>query len=197
MADQVNRDIAARFANRATAGARLSRSSSAPASGCNICSLSVRPSSTRRRLPGDGYACTFVSENLRAIMGYSPEEMTTDPKCWPERLHRGRAARVIAELAPLIEQGGGTVAYRFRHRDGHYIWIQDTFKVIRNDGGQPARADRRLGRHHRTQGRAPAPAIPARCQPGDHLHDARFRRLSPAPSSARTCRRSWATRPRR
>src|SRR6516162_3020075 len=28
------------------------------------------------------YRCTFVSENLRAIMGYSPEEMTTDPKTW-------------------------------------------------------------------------------------------------------------------
>ncbi len=86
---------------------------------------------------GNGYACTFVSENLRAIMGYAPEEMTTDPKCWPERLHPDDNARVIAEVLPLIEQGGGTVSYRFRHRDGHYIWIQDTFKVVRNEAGQP------------------------------------------------------------
>ena len=86
---------------------------------------------------GDGYACTFVSENLRAIMGYSPQEMTTDPKCWPERLHPEDAPRVLAEVVPLIKQGGGTVAYRFRHRDGHYIWIQDTFKVIRDEAGQP------------------------------------------------------------
>ena len=70
-------------------------------------------------------------------MGYSPEEITIDPKGWPERLHREDAARVFAELPPLIEQGGGSVTYRFRHRDGHYIWIQDTFKVIRNDSGQP------------------------------------------------------------
>src|SRR4029078_8040461 len=86
---------------------------------------------------GDGYACTFVSENLQAIMGYSPEEMTTDPKCWPERLHEDDAARVIAELPPLIEQGGGTVSYRFRHRDGHYIWIQDNFNVIGRDESSP------------------------------------------------------------
>ena len=33
------------------------------------------------------YRCTFVSENLRAIMGYSPEEMTTDPKTWADHLH--------------------------------------------------------------------------------------------------------------
>ncbi len=70
-------------------------------------------------------------------MGYAPEEMTTDPKCWPERLHPEDAPRVFDELPPLIEQGGGTVAYRFRHRDGHYIWIQDTFKVVYDEAGQP------------------------------------------------------------
>ena len=86
---------------------------------------------------GDGYACTFVSENLQAIMGYSPAEMTTDPKRWPERLHPEDVSRVIAELEPLIEQGGGTVAYRFRHRNGHYIWIQDTFKVLPTEPGKP------------------------------------------------------------
>ena len=51
------------------------------------------------------FACTFVSENIRAIMDFSPEEMTTDPKCWPDRLHPDDAPRVFNELAPLIEQG--------------------------------------------------------------------------------------------
>ena len=83
------------------------------------------------------YACTFVSENLDAMMGYTAQEMTTDPKCWPDRLHPEDAPRVFDEMAPLIEQGGGSVEYRFRHRDGHYVWIQDTFKVIHDDAGQP------------------------------------------------------------
>ena len=34
-------------------------------------------------------------------------------------------------------QGGGTVEYRFRHRDGHYRWFQDTFKVIPDEAGRP------------------------------------------------------------
>ena len=43
----------------------------------------------------------------------------------------------LSEMIPLIERGGGTVEYRFRHRDGHYIWIQDTFKVVYDDDGNP------------------------------------------------------------
>src|SRR6516164_8184833 len=82
------------------------------------------------------YRCTFVSENLRAIMGYSPEEMTTDPKTWADHLHPEDAPRILKEMGPLIERGGGTVAYRFRHRDGHYIWIQDTFRVVTDKTGQ-------------------------------------------------------------
>jgi PAS domain S-box-containing protein len=83
------------------------------------------------------FACTFVSENIRSIMGFAPEEMITDPKCWPACLHPEDAPHIFAELPPLIEQGGGTVEYRFRHRDGHYVWIQDTFKVIYDEAKHP------------------------------------------------------------
>jgi PAS domain-containing protein len=77
------------------------------------------------------FACTFVSENIQTVMGFAPDEMITDPKCWPDRLHPDDAPRVLGELAPLIGKGGGAVEYRFRHRDGHYVWIQDTFKHLR------------------------------------------------------------------
>jgi PAS domain S-box-containing protein len=99
--------------------------------------LSVSPAIIYTTKASGDYACTFVSENLRLIMGYSPIEMTTDPKCWPDHLHPDDAARVINEMSPLIEKGGGTLDYRFRHRDGHYIWIQDTFKVINDENGHP------------------------------------------------------------
>jgi PAS domain S-box-containing protein len=70
-------------------------------------------------------------------MGYAPQEMTTDLKHWPDHLHPEDVKRVLAEISPLIEQGGGTLEYRFQHRNGHYIWIQDTFKVIHDDAGHP------------------------------------------------------------
>lgn len=82
------------------------------------------------------YACTFVSDTLRTIFGYEPTEMTTDPKHWPDNLHPDDAPHVFERVTALIEGGGGTLEYRFRHRDGHYIWIQDSFKVFRNDKGE-------------------------------------------------------------
>jgi adenylate cyclase len=44
---------------------------------------------------------------------------------------------VFAELERLIGQGKGAIEYRFRHRDGRYIWIQDTFTVTRDEEGKP------------------------------------------------------------
>ena len=99
--------------------------------------LAVSPAIIYTTLATGDYTCTFVSENLQAIMGFTPQEMTTDPKGWPDRLHPEDAQRVFDELAPLIEQGGGTVEYRFQHRAGHYIWIQDTFKVVYDEAGHP------------------------------------------------------------
>src|SRR6185437_6023751 len=99
--------------------------------------LAVSPAIIYTTKATGDYACTFVSENLRAIMGYTPQEMTTDPKGWPDHLHPEDAARAFGEMLPLIGRGGGSVEYRFRHRDGHYIWIQDTFKVVYDDAGRP------------------------------------------------------------
>ena len=82
------------------------------------------------------FACTFVSENLHSIMGYRPQEMLDDPKFWSSRLHPEDAPRVFADVFRLIEEGGGTVEYRFRHREGHYIWIQDALKVTHDEAGR-------------------------------------------------------------
>jgi PAS domain S-box-containing protein len=99
--------------------------------------LAVSPAIIYTTKATGDYACTFVSENLRAIMGYTPQEMTTDPKGWPDHLHPDDVPRAFGEMLPLIGRGGGSVEYRFRHRDGHYIWIQDTFKVVYDDAGRP------------------------------------------------------------
>ena len=88
------------------------------------------------QVSGD-FACTFVSDNLKSTMGYATWEMRDDPKFWVKHIHPDDAQRVFAELDQRIGLGGGTVEYRFRHRSGHFIWIQDTFTVTHDNGGKP------------------------------------------------------------
>jgi PAS domain S-box-containing protein len=129
--------------------------------------LAVSPAIIYTTKASGDYACTFVSDNLYSIMGYTPQEMTTDPKGWPARLHPEDACRVLDELPRLIERGGGAVEYRFQHRDGSYIWIQDTFKVICNAVGQPQElvgawadiSERKLARRRLEHLLAASPAI--------------------------------------
>jgi PAS domain-containing protein len=61
--------------------------------------LAVSPAIIYTTKASGDYGCTFVSENLRAIMGYTPETMTTDPKGWPDHLHADDASRVLNEMA--------------------------------------------------------------------------------------------------
>ena len=99
--------------------------------------LAVTPAIIYTNQASGDYACTFVSESLQPIMGYAPQEMLDDPDFWTTHLHPQDARHVLADVFRLIGQGGGTVEYRFRHRDGHYRWFQDTFKVIPDEAGRP------------------------------------------------------------
>ena len=99
--------------------------------------LTVTPGVIYTTQASGNYACTSVSDNVDAIMGFSPWEMIEEPDFWFSRLHPDDASRVVPEVRSLIEQGGGTTEYRLRNRDRNYIWIRDTFRVIRDDAGRP------------------------------------------------------------
>ena len=71
------------------------------------------------------------------IMGYLPWEMRDNPIFWAKHVHPEDAERVFREVKRLIGQGGGTVEYRFRHRRGHYVWVQDSFTVVPDKEGRP------------------------------------------------------------
>jgi PAS domain S-box-containing protein len=99
--------------------------------------LTVTPGVVYTTQASGDYACTSVSENLDAVMGFSPWEMIEEPGFWVSRLHPDDAPRILPEIESLIRQGGGTTEYRLLNRDRNYIWIRDTFRVIRDDRGRP------------------------------------------------------------
>jgi PAS domain S-box-containing protein len=99
--------------------------------------LAVCPAIIYSTQASGDFACTFVSESSREIMGHTPQEILEDTDFWTTHLHPQDARHVLADVFRLVGQGGGTVEYRFRHRDGHYRWFLDTFKVIYDDAGEP------------------------------------------------------------
>ncbi|MGH8727958.1 MAG: EAL domain-containing protein [Burkholderiales bacterium] len=99
--------------------------------------LAVCPAIIYTTQASGDYACTFVSENIQQILGYTQQEMLDDPDFWTAHLHPQDTRRVLAEVFRLIPQGGGDLEYRFRHRDGHYRWFQDSFKTIYDEADRP------------------------------------------------------------
>jgi PAS domain S-box-containing protein len=65
----------------------------------------------------------FASPSARRIFGYGHEE---DPEITPsEHIHPDDLPTVLSALDDLDENP--TLQYRFRHRDGAWIWIESTF----------------------------------------------------------------------
>jgi PAS domain S-box-containing protein len=89
------------------------------------------------RASGD-YGATYVSENVRLTLGYTPEDFVSDATFWISRIHPEDAQGVFASLHRLFEQGFHKHEYRFRHADGRYVWMHDELRLIRDpETGEP------------------------------------------------------------
>jgi adenylate cyclase len=88
------------------------------------------------RATGD-FAPTFVSANLKEVLGYEPCEYLEDADFWRRRVHPDDLAAVEAESAQLFQKGRHAVEYRFLRKDGSYCWVNDEQRLVRNQDGQP------------------------------------------------------------
>ena len=80
-----------------------------------------------------------VTDNVLAVLGYTPADFVGDPSFWAVRIHPEDSARVFAEMPQLFAAGEQVVAYRFRHANGRYVQLQDQMKLECDATGQPAR----------------------------------------------------------
>ncbi|MDX8548847.1 PAS domain S-box protein [Methanospirillum sp. J.3.6.1-F.2.7.3] len=72
----------------------------------------------------------IMSENAESVFGYCYNEISQGFDQWISLVHPDdRKDALEAFHAVKATSGGGNVRYRFRHKDGHYIWIEDRVSV--------------------------------------------------------------------
>lgn len=91
-------------------------------------------------VPSGDFKITFVSENLTRVLGYELDELLNENDFWFNHIHPDDVAGVFSTLPYLfVEERQAyeqqAYEYRFRHKNGSYIWVHDTLRLVRNTAG--------------------------------------------------------------
>jgi PAS domain S-box-containing protein len=80
----------------------------------------------------------YVSPQVEALLGTSPEKYIASAQAWEDRLHPDDRARVLAALAGARATGTPLeIEFRWRRPDGRQVWLRNQSMVVRGVDGQP------------------------------------------------------------
>ncbi|UCD20307.1 MAG: PAS domain S-box protein [candidate division WOR-3 bacterium] len=88
------------------------------------------------RAKGD-YGATFVSDNIRRVTGYSPRSFLRESSFWFDRIHPDDRRNALKEIRHVFESGYHEYEYRFKRKDGTYIWVHDEMRLVCDKKGKP------------------------------------------------------------
>ncbi len=86
---------------------------------------------------GGNYDATFISENVKLLIGYDPEQFLNQPNFWADLLHPEDKPHIFSNLPQVIERGWHVHEYRLRHADGTYRWFRAHLRRMDNERGEP------------------------------------------------------------
>ena len=88
----------------------------------------------------------YFSPRWKEMLGYRDDELSNEVSSWADRIHPDDAEETWADVYKNVN--GETEYYenihRLKHRDGHWVWIQDRGKVQFDESGK---AIRMIGTH--------------------------------------------------
>ncbi|MEI7529039.1 MAG: PAS domain S-box protein [Elusimicrobiota bacterium] len=82
---------------------------------------------------GKTFPCVWISGSARRILGYDTGEILTQG-WFKANLHPQDQALVTAAREEMIRAGCSEADYRFRKKDGSYIWVKAQMSVPKNGG---------------------------------------------------------------
>lgn len=83
------------------------------------------------------YPATFISSNIAQLTGYEAKEFLDNSDFWYEHVHPDDRQIADTEVPKIFEKGLHIYEYRFRCKDGEYIWVRDEMKLVIDEAGKP------------------------------------------------------------
>lgn len=83
------------------------------------------------------YGATWVSDNVRTLLGYEPREFIEESDFWANHIHPEDREQIFANVSQIFATGYHTHEFRFLHGDGDYCWVYEQLRLIRDEAGNP------------------------------------------------------------
>lgn len=83
------------------------------------------------------YPVSFISESVYRLLGYLADEILETPEFWIEHIHPDDLPSARRGIRNIVahKHEERTFEYRIRKKDGAYIWVYDSIRVIKDPGG--------------------------------------------------------------
>ncbi|RPH94289.1 PAS domain S-box protein, partial [candidate division KSB1 bacterium] len=79
---------------------------------------------------------TYWSGSLERVLGYSSSKSVESVDNWRDRIHPDDRTELLQKVALAKETSDSyDLVYRYRHEDGHYLWVQDRGFMLRDENG--------------------------------------------------------------
>lgn len=88
--------------------------------------------------PGGNCPMTFISDNVKTLLGYEPEEFLENPSFWIDHIH----PEDLPDMSSSLESGwqpGQSMSYEYRFlcAQGNYRWMRDENRLLLDEQGKP------------------------------------------------------------
>ncbi|MFN3492566.1 MAG: sensor histidine kinase, partial [Anaerolineales bacterium] len=80
----------------------------------------------------------FISKQVKNLLGYTPEEFSSNPEFWITLIHPDDKEIVLDSVNKTLTTGIATAAeYRMKSKAGKWVWVRDESILIKDEAGKP------------------------------------------------------------
>ncbi|MEH2248424.1 PAS domain S-box protein [Nostoc sp.] len=89
-----------------------------------------------KKTSGD-FSTTFISKNVKAMVGYEAQEFIENPSFWLDHVHPEDVELISEKFQELVGREYSSYEYRWLHADGTYHWFYEKMRLICDEVGNP------------------------------------------------------------